>query len=162
MPLCVCVCACQFACMHLWLLDENRQIVCCGNIKCVWAYWCLRRADSVSEVHRIAVYQNSNPQCRWTGKAAIGLYVMQVIAWCVYSYSAPFPTCPSYVLFISQQVFHVSLVWGQQTLSRLAQGDPCHQRRWQNKKIASVFTQIRLLLPRLIILLCPFCFCGSC
>lgn len=37
---------------------------------------------------------------------------------------------------------HVSPLRGQQTLSYLAQGDPCHQRWWQNKKIASVSTQL--------------------
>lgn len=61
----------------------------------------------------------------------------------------PSPACPIYVLFFfffENDYFPAgfpcfSLVCGQQTLSHLAQGDPCCQRQWQNKKLASVFTR---------------------
>lgn len=120
-------------------------IVCCGNIKHVGLLVSQQCWQSVSEDHRIVLYQNSDPMCRCTGKAAVGFYVMQVIAWCVYSYSAPFsqPAPIRSLLFPSRlsSCWLVTRPTNTEPLTQ-AQGDPCHQRRWQNKKIASVSTQL--------------------
>lgn len=102
--------------------------VCCCDIKHVGLLASQQSwQKSVSELHRIVLYLTSTPhqppppQCRWTGKAAVGLYVMQVIAWCVYSYSAPFPSLHQLNPVDSPAGFpHVSLLWGQQRQSRLA------------------------------------------
>lgn len=90
---CVCVCVCAHPRMsvglHVFVIVRwiSLFVVVTSN---VWV-----RQKSVSDDHRKVLYQKSDPQCRWTGKAAVGLYVMQAIAWCVYSYSALFPACPS-------------------------------------------------------------------
>lgn len=90
----VCVSACRCACMCLWLLGKLSCLLLTrgstdASAELTWE--CITGLQS----SRALIERHASHPPHWTGKAAIGSYVMQVIAWCVYSYSAPLPACPA-------------------------------------------------------------------
>lgn len=144
----VCMSACRCACM--WLLDElNCLLFTRGSTgaSAELTQECIRGPQSSCACDRTPPLPPPTPSPHWTGKAAVGSYVMQVIAWCVYSYSAPSPAFPGSAPPTPPERVILTLV---------CCGPAWRPRWWQNRKWRSHLFPLASQL----ILLCPFCLCG--
>lgn len=77
--------------LHVFMIVRLTIFVYCGNIKCVGDW------ELTAESCRYTALCPKRPQCslgqksgQWTAQATGGVYVAQLIAWSVYSFSVPF------------------------------------------------------------------------